>query len=205
MRVPYLVLVPYGPANTLPIPQPVRFSTTVLSWDTASCLLMCQLPSSGDDSPGLTACLHGAWPPGGDASLQNALDACVDMLKAVPPYGQREVLVLAAALSTVDPGDIFASIKACKEARIRYVCEGMCGQHSRGRLAGCENAVKRSETWMQEVEVNRQVKALMHVCCWTEFILAVGTGALHAYAHHTMSLSARAMWTFSACHVLAHV
>ena len=55
----------------------------------------------------------------GDMSLQNVLDLSAATLRTVPPYGHREVLVLFAGLSTCDPGSIFASIKACQEARIR--------------------------------------------------------------------------------------
>ena len=33
--------------------------------------------------------------PEGAASLQNALTLCMDALKAVPPYGHREVLTQA--------------------------------------------------------------------------------------------------------------
>lgn len=56
---------------------------------------------------------------GGDASLQNALEACLDALRSAPPYGAREVVALVAALATVDPGDVRATIAACKEARVR--------------------------------------------------------------------------------------
>lgn len=55
----------------------------------------------------------------GDASLQNGIDAAVAALRSVPPYGHREVLVIMSALSTVDPGDIMASIKAAAAHRVR--------------------------------------------------------------------------------------
>jgi transcription initiation factor TFIIH subunit 2 len=58
-------------------------------------------------------------PPGGDASLQNGLELAVEVMAAVPPYGHRELLVLMAALSTVDPGRIEDSINRAKEAKIR--------------------------------------------------------------------------------------
>ena len=57
----------------------------------------------------------------GDASLQNALDLGVTMLRTVPPYGHRELLLMFAALSTCDPGNIQDSIRACKEQHIRCV------------------------------------------------------------------------------------
>jgi transcription initiation factor TFIIH subunit 2 len=54
----------------------------------------------------------------GDASLQNTLDLAVEQLASVPPYGHRQVIMLVAALSSVDPGDVYASIAKCKEAKI---------------------------------------------------------------------------------------
>eukprot|EP00775_Hariotina_reticulata_P000599 gene599-886_t len=39
-------------------------------------------------------------------------------MASVPPYGHREMLVLMAALSTVDPGRIEDSINRAKEAKI---------------------------------------------------------------------------------------
>mmetsp|Transcript_13699 Transcript_13699/g.29407 ORF Transcript_13699/g.29407 Transcript_13699/m.29407 type:complete len:458 (-) Transcript_13699:231-1604(-) len=64
----------------------------------------------------------------GDASLQNALDLGLNMLKSVPPYGHREMLMLFAGLSTCDPGNIGTSIKACKEARIRVSVVGVAAE-----------------------------------------------------------------------------
>eukprot|EP00879_Flechtneria_rotunda_P010612 GHRR01011092.1.p2 GENE.GHRR01011092.1~~GHRR01011092.1.p2 ORF type:complete len:222 (+),score=75.52 GHRR01011092.1:284-949(+) len=58
---------------------------------------------------------------GGDASLQNGLEMGLDLLGTVPPYGHREMLVIMAALSTVDPGRVEDSIHKCREAKIRYV------------------------------------------------------------------------------------
>lgn len=63
--------------------------------------------------------LSAAMAAGGEASLQNALEVCLDALRAAPPYGTREVVALIAALSTVDPGDVRATIAACKDARVR--------------------------------------------------------------------------------------
>jgi len=37
----------------------------------------------------------------------------------VPPYGHREVIMMMAALSIVDPGRVEDSIQACKAAHIR--------------------------------------------------------------------------------------
>lgn len=56
---------------------------------------------------------------GGDASLQNGLELCQELMSGVPPYGHKEVLMLMAALSIVDPGRVEDSILACKAAHIR--------------------------------------------------------------------------------------
>jgi hypothetical protein len=52
-------------------------------------------------------------------SLQNTLELCAEALRAVPPYGHREVVALVASLSSVDPGDVRGAIKACKDLKIR--------------------------------------------------------------------------------------
>ncbi|KAL4856793.1 General transcription factor IIH subunit 2 [Chlorella vulgaris] len=98
---------------------------------------------------------------GGDASLQNALDLCVDALKSIPPYGHREVLIMLAALSTCDPGDINASIKAAKRQRVRvsvvglaaevYVCRRMTEQ------TGGTYTVATGEGHLQELMLSHAV------------------------------------------------
>lgn len=65
---------------------------------------------------------------GGDASLQNAIDLAVGSLRSIPPYGHREVLMLYAALSTCDPGNIMDSIKAAKQQRVRISLVGLSAE-----------------------------------------------------------------------------
>ena len=55
---------------------------------------------------------------GGDFSLQNALDMARHKLSVIPPYGAREILVIMAALCTVDPGDIHDTITQCQQSHI---------------------------------------------------------------------------------------
>eukprot|EP00959_Pyramimonas_sp_CCMP1952_P343198 7189247-Pyramimonas_sp.AAC.1 len=43
-----------------------------------------------------------------------------------PPYAQ--VLVVMSALSTCDPGDVFAAIAACKKSRVRATVLGLGGE-----------------------------------------------------------------------------
>lgn len=64
------------------------------------------------------AALREVTESGGDFSLQNALDMARQKLASIPPYGSREILVIMAALSTVDPGDIHDSIQACQKSHI---------------------------------------------------------------------------------------
>jgi len=52
-------------------------------------------------------------------SLQNALNSALLSLRQAPPYSHREILVLMAALSTVDPGDIFSTINVLKGDQVR--------------------------------------------------------------------------------------
>jgi len=65
---------------------------------------------------------------GGDASLQNSLDAAREALAGVPSYGHREVLILLSALTTTDPGDIYKSARACKRLRVRCSTVGVAAE-----------------------------------------------------------------------------
>jgi transcription initiation factor TFIIH subunit 2 len=64
----------------------------------------------------------------GDASLQNGLDLAVSSLASIPPYGHREVLVLLAALSTCDPGDIADSARGAAAAKVRVSVVGLAAE-----------------------------------------------------------------------------
>jgi transcription initiation factor TFIIH subunit 2 len=55
----------------------------------------------------------------GDASLQNLLLLAQQSLVHVPDYGTREILICYNSLKTRDPGDIFETIKALKNNKIR--------------------------------------------------------------------------------------
>lgn len=54
-----------------------------------------------------------------DYSLQNSLEACFAILNFIPKYFSREVLVLQAALSSCDPGDIFETIAKLQKDQMR--------------------------------------------------------------------------------------
>jgi len=55
----------------------------------------------------------------GLASLQNTMLLGMSMLRHIPNYGHREMLIVFSSLSTCDPGDIFASIKEAKAQKVR--------------------------------------------------------------------------------------
>lgn len=55
----------------------------------------------------------------GLASLQNTIETALHILRFVPEYGQKELLVLYSSLSTCDPGDIFKTIAEAKKAKLR--------------------------------------------------------------------------------------
>lgn len=67
-------------------------------------------------------------PPGGEASLQNALDLACGLLRDVPEYGFREILVLFGSLATRDPGDIFATFGKLKKFKIRVSVVGLAAE-----------------------------------------------------------------------------
>eukprot|EP00879_Flechtneria_rotunda_P016374 GHRR01017131.1.p1 GENE.GHRR01017131.1~~GHRR01017131.1.p1 ORF type:complete len:394 (+),score=126.77 GHRR01017131.1:120-1301(+) len=92
---------------------------------------------------------------GGDASLQNGLEMGLDLLGTVPPYGHREMLVIMAALSTVDPGRVEDSIHKCREAKIRVSVVGVAAEvHILRRTAeqtGGTYGVAMNETHLQDL------------------------------------------------------
>ena len=55
----------------------------------------------------------------GLASLQNTLLLGMSMLRHIPNYGHRELLIVFSSLSTCDPGDIFNTIKEAKAQKVR--------------------------------------------------------------------------------------
>ncbi len=57
---------------------------------------------------------------GGQFSLKSSLDYVKALLKDVPQYGSREVLLISGALSTCDGGgELVTSLQEVKEAAIR--------------------------------------------------------------------------------------
>ncbi|KAL1389981.1 Ssl1-like-domain-containing protein [Phyllosticta capitalensis] len=77
--------------------------------------------------------------PRGSPSLQNALEQCRAALYHTPSHGTREVIIVLGALLSVDPGDIFATIRACVKDNIRVNIIGMGG-----RLKICQEICART-------------------------------------------------------------
>ena len=73
---------------------------------------------------------------GGQASLQNALELCLVLLKHVPPYASKEVVLVLSTLSSCDPSNIYDTILQLAEHKIRcsvvslsaelYICKYLC-------------------------------------------------------------------------------
>eukprot|EP01083_Nonionella_stella_P087682 243983_1 len=52
-------------------------------------------------------------------SLQNALEVAKNSLSQIPIHGSREIILITSALSSIDPDDIFNTIKSLKTNKIR--------------------------------------------------------------------------------------
>ncbi|GLC63541.1 hypothetical protein PLESTF_000047400 [Pleodorina starrii] len=52
----------------------------------------------------------------------------VSLLRSLPPYGHREVLLVFAALATCDPGNVMDSLRAAKEQHIRVSVVGVAAE-----------------------------------------------------------------------------
>jgi transcription initiation factor TFIIH subunit 2 len=80
--------------------------------------------------------------PGGNPSLQNALEMARAALFHAPSHGTREVLIIYGALLSSDPGDIHDTISALIQDRIRIsviglaasvkICEDLCKRTNNG-------------------------------------------------------------------------
>jgi transcription initiation factor TFIIH subunit 2 len=66
--------------------------------------------------------------PGGNPSLQNALEVARAALFHAPSHGTREVFIIYGALLSSDPGDIHDTIKALVQDNIRVSMVGLAAQ-----------------------------------------------------------------------------
>jgi len=103
----------------------------------------------------LARCLAKPGCSGGQLSLQNVLDQGVAALAHVPPYGTRELLLLQSALTSCDPGIVFASETAAMKHRVRVSIVGLAAEvYVARRLAegsGGSYGVALSEAHLEEL------------------------------------------------------
>ncbi|XP_066951535.1 general transcription factor IIH subunit 2 [Macrobrachium rosenbergii] len=64
----------------------------------------------------------------GEPSIQNALDVALSSLRHLPRHTSREVLIIYAALTTCDPGEIENTVKKVKEANVRVSVIGLTAE-----------------------------------------------------------------------------
>jgi len=76
----------------------------------------------------VNALAQGGLAGGGEASLQNALELAAGLLRDIPEYGHREVVVLFGSLATKDPGDIFQTMDKCRRLRMHVSVVGLCAE-----------------------------------------------------------------------------
>jgi hypothetical protein len=69
-----------------------------------------------------------AQEPKGSASLQNVLEMARGALFHAPAHGTREVVVVLGALSSSDPGDVHATLRALVADRIRVGVVGLAAE-----------------------------------------------------------------------------
>jgi transcription initiation factor TFIIH subunit 2 len=77
--------------------------------------------------------------PKGNPSLQNALELSRAALYHTPSHGTREVIIVLGALLSLDPGDIYQTIRACVRDQLRVSIIGMGG-----RLRICQEICART-------------------------------------------------------------
>ncbi|KAK8749418.1 hypothetical protein OTU49_015348 [Cherax quadricarinatus] len=67
-------------------------------------------------------------PARGEPSLQNSLEVALSSLRHLPPHTSREILIIFAALTSCDPGEIGATIQKVKDANIRVSVVGLAAE-----------------------------------------------------------------------------
>ena len=99
--------------------------------------------------------VRGGLESGGAASLQNVLEVALGTLKHVPPYGNREILLVSASLSSCDPGDISETIRNLREAGIVCSAVGLAAEvfvlRRLAEATGGRYTVAGDETQLQEL------------------------------------------------------
>eukprot|EP00957_Ditylum_brightwellii_P188303 14335713-Ditylum_brightwellii.AAC.1 len=78
----------------------------------------------------LTSAMSSSGPgAGGEFSLQNGLEVAGRSLGHMPRYGSREIVILCAALSTCDPGDVLVeTLPRLIGAGVRVSCVALSAE-----------------------------------------------------------------------------
>ncbi|XP_047495415.1 general transcription factor IIH subunit 2-like [Penaeus chinensis] len=64
----------------------------------------------------------------GEPSMQNSLEYALSALRHLPPHTSREILIIYAALTTCDPGEIETTIQKVKDSNIRVSVVGISAE-----------------------------------------------------------------------------
>lgn len=88
---------------------------------------------------GLNATTNPPIEPKGSPSLENALEMARAALFHAPSHGTREVLLVMAALHSVDPGDVHQTIDSLVASKIRVSVIGLAAQ-----MAICRELVSKT-------------------------------------------------------------
>ncbi|RXG57436.1 General transcription factor IIH subunit 2 [Armadillidium vulgare] len=122
----------------------------------------------------------------GEPSIQNSLEVALASLKHLPPHTSREVLILYAALTTCDPGEIEATLTKVKEANIRVSVVGLAAEiricktitkETEGTFVVCLNDVHLKELIMEHLEPPPASKKIDHTLIKVGFPHQINTDA----------------------------
>nr|CAG4643949.1 EOG090X05VA [Lepidurus arcticus] len=64
----------------------------------------------------------------GEPSLQNGLEAALQVLQNMPSHTSREVMVIFGSLTTCDPGDISVTLQSLQQKQVRVCAVGMSAE-----------------------------------------------------------------------------
>jgi len=124
--------------------------------------------------------------PRGEPSLQNALELAVASLVHLPPHTSREVVILYAALTSCDPGEIQTTIAKVEAANIRVSVVGLaaelfiCKQLSEktgGGFSVCLNDAHLRDLVREQLEPPAATEKLEHTLIKVGFPHQVTVGA----------------------------
>eukprot|EP01028_Stygiella_incarcerata_P008725 TRINITY_DN3889_c1_g5_i1.p1 TRINITY_DN3889_c1_g5~~TRINITY_DN3889_c1_g5_i1.p1 ORF type:complete len:480 (-),score=120.89 TRINITY_DN3889_c1_g5_i1:102-1460(-) len=80
------------------------------------------------DATGPIASLDEKIDAGGEPSVQNTLEHALNMLESSPGYGSREIVLVMSSLRSLDPSNVFLTIRKLKKAHIRVFVVGLLAE-----------------------------------------------------------------------------